>query len=460
MTPRELLNLLEEYNQQHILDHYHRLSSDKKGNFLARLAGLDLDLAFRLHERFSENKNSVPFLANIQPAPIISIPQTAEEKARWEEAHRLGESLLRQNQVAVLIVAGGQGTRLGFPGPKGIFPISPVKNKPLFQLFSESLRALSLRYRATIPLLIMTSQENQEETREFFRTHRFFGLDEDQVQFFKQGMLPTLTPGGKLILKDDQQLLANPDGHGGSLKALYDSGLLQSLKERGFTELFYCQVDNPLVKIADPAFIGYHRQEDADISTKVVRRQNLEEKVGIYGTVDGKPAVIEYSDFSPEDYLALDERGNIRHWAGNIAIHMISLSFVERLNIAGFALPYHRAIKEVEGLGPDGMGEKMTAWKFETFVFDSILLSQRSCCVEVNRGEEFSPVKNQTGVDSPETAQKAMIDLFRSWLREAGAKVAPQAKVEISPLFALDKEELARKLRGKKLMIREDRYWE
>ncbi len=459
MTPKELLDFLEGNSQRHILDHYHRLSSDEKGDFLAGLAGLDLNLAFRLHEKFSDEKGPVSILANIHPAPIIPIPQTPEEKARWNEAYRLGESLIRQNQVAVLIVAGGQGTRLGFSGPKGKFPISPIKNKPLFQLFCESIRALSLRYRATIPLLIMTSQENQKETREFFKTHRFFGLNRDRVQFFNQGMLPTLTPGGKLILKDGQQLLANPDGHGGSLKAFYDSGLLQSLREKGFTELFYCQVDNPLVKIADPAFIGYHRQEGADISTKVVRRQNLQEKVGIYGMVDGKPTVIEYSDFRPEDYRALDERGNIRYWAGNIAIHMVSLSFVERLNVQGFALPYHRAVKEVEGLGSDGGEEKVTAWKFETFVFDSIPLSQRSCCIEVNRGEEFSPVKNQTGVDSPETGRKAMNNLFRSWLQEAGAKVAPEVQVEISPLFALDKEELVRKLKGKKLVIREDRYF-
>ena len=432
MTPKELLNFLEGNNQHHILDHYHHLSSEKKEDFLASMASLDLDLAFKLYRKFLGEKNSTSSLANIDPAPIIPLPRTSEEGARWREAYKLGESLIRQNQVAVLIVAGGQGTRLGFSGPKGKFPISPVKNKPLFQLFSESVRALSLRYRATIPLLIMTSQENQAETREFFEGQGFFGLDKDCVQFLNQSMLPTLTPGGKLILKDAQQLLANPDGHGGSLKALYDSGLLDSLRKKGFTELFYCQVDNPLVKIADPAFIGYHRQEGADISTKVVRRQNLEEKVGIYGMVNGKPAVIEYSDFRPEDYRALDEKGNIRYWAGNIAIHMISLSFVERLNRQGFALPYHRAVKEVDSLEPDGGGAKMTAWKFETFVFDSIPLAQKSCCVEVTREEEFSPVKNQTGIDSPQTARRAQNDLFRSWLREAGAEIGPEVQVEIS----------------------------
>lgn len=459
MTSKELLGFLEGHQQRHILDHYHRLRSEKKKDFLASLANLDLELAFELYDQSSGKKSPDSFLPDIHHAPIIPVPQTLPEKTQWREAYRQGESLLRQEQVAILIVAGGQGTRLGFPGPKGHFPISPIRCKSLFQLFAESVGALSLRYRVALPLLIMTSEENQVETREFFKSHGFFGLDEAQVHFFNQGMLPTLTPQGGLILKDADRVLANPDGHGGSLKSLYESGLLQSLTERGFTELFYCQVDNPLVRIADPAFIGYHRREMADISTKVVRRQALEEKVGIYGMVKGKPAIIEYSDFRPEVYRALDETGNIRYWAGNIAVHMISLLFVERLNREGFALPYHRAVKEVEGVGPDGKEGKMAAWKFETFVFDSIPLADRSCCMEVNREEEFAPVKNQTGIDSPETVRRAMSHLFRGWLREAGAEVSPEARVEISPRFALDKEELIDKFKGKKVAVREDTYF-
>jgi UDP-N-acetylglucosamine/UDP-N-acetylgalactosamine diphosphorylase len=459
MTTQELLNLLSKHHQQHILEHYKHLDSKKKEDLLRGLAELDLHLAFKLHEKFSQSKDSSPSFSTISPAPIIPIPRTPQEVDRRKEASQLGESLIRQNQIAVLIVAGGQGTRLGFPGPKGKFSISPVMKKSLFQLFAESIKALSLRHRAKLPLLVMTSEENHEETEEFFESQRFFGLERENVHFYSQEMLPTLTPEGRLILKDHDHLLTNPDGHGGSLKALHKSGLLQSLRRQGYSELFYCQVDNPLAKIADPAFIGYHRQEGADISTKVVRRQNPEEKVGIYGMVNGKPAIIEYSDFRPEDYRSLDERGDIRFWAGNIAIHMISLSFVERLNQRGFALPYHRAVKGVEGLGPDGRETHMTAWKFETFVFDSIPLAQKSCCMEVIREEEFSPVKNRTGMDSPDTARQAMNRLSKEWLRDAGAEVAPGAQVEISPLFALDKEELIEKLKGRKLVVRESTYF-
>jgi len=459
MTREKILDLLEKHRQDLVLDHYRRLSPGKQDLFHRGFSGMDLELVFRLYERFARQGDSRPFPGALRPAPVIPIPRAPEEIRRWEDACRTGESLLRGNQVAVLIVAGGQGTRLGFPGPKGSFPISPVKRKPLFQLFAESIRAFSARYRADLPLLIMTSRENHQETQDFFESQGFFGLKEGSVHFFSQGLLPTLTPEGQLILRDEVNLLANPDGHGGSLKALYESGLAARLKERGISEIFYCQVDNPLVKIADPAFIGYHRLEGADISTKVVRRQNLEEKVGIYGLVNGKPAIVEYSDFSPEEYRSLDESGNIRYWAGNIAIHMISLSFVERLNRQGFALPYHRALKEVEGLKAEVGASKKKGWKFETFVFDAIPLAQKSCCVEVVREEEFSPVKNHTGIDSPETARRAMANLFRSWLAEAGAEIAAEAQVEISPLFALDKEELIEKLKGKTVAVRGDMYF-
>ena len=455
----QFFSLVKDHDQHHLLEHYKNLKSEKQKEFLQGLQGLDLGLVFRLHKKFVAEDNAPPTLYNIiKPAPIITIPKTPEEKTRREEARILGESLIRENQVAILIVAGGQSTRLGYNGPKGTFPISPIKKKSLFRLFAETVKALSIRHSATIPLLIMTSSENHRDTQQFFLSNQFFGLDPGSICFFEQGVLPTITPEGKLILKDDTHLLANPDGHGGSLKGLYESGLLKYLTENGFSELFYCQVDNPLVKTADPVFIGYHRMEKAEISTKVVRRRDFEEKVGIYGIVNGKPAIIEYSDLLPDNQYALDEKGDMRYWAGNIAVHMISLSFVQRLNQDGYGLPYHRAVKTIETLGPDGKPAKMIGWKFETFVFDAIPLAQNTCCVEVIREEEFAPVKNSEGVDSPDTARTAMNMLYRTWLKEAGAELAPEAQIEISPLYALDKEELTKKFKGQAIYIGEDTF--
>jgi UDP-N-acetylglucosamine/UDP-N-acetylgalactosamine diphosphorylase len=460
MKTDDTLRLLEKFGQGHILNHLRRLDSPQQQDLIRDIQKIDLDLIFGLYRSHSLEQEPQKRPGKIQSAPIIPVPKTLDEIKKKEEARFLGESLIREQKVAILVVAGGQGSRLGFEGPKGKFPISPLRRKSLFQIFAESIKALSLRHRVEIPLIIMTSRENEKETREFFEQNKFFGLGPKTVHFFSQGMLPTLTPDGKLILSDDTHLLANPDGHGGSLKAFHDSGLLRKLMDDGYSDLFYFQVDNPIVKIADPVFLGFHRMAESEISTKVVRRQNPEEKVGIYGLVDGKPAIIEYSDFSPEEYQSMDGTGNIRHWAGNIAVHVLSLAFIDRLNRHGFALPYHRAVKDVEGIGKEGRAERTKGWKFETFVFDAIPLARRTCCVEVIREEEFSPVKNREGIDSPETARMAMINLHRHWLEGAGVQLASDAKVEISPLYALDEKELMEKVRGKGLKVGGDLYLE
>ncbi len=456
-SAEEILALLERYDQSHIIDHWKRLSPDKQKELSRDLLALDFDLVFELFNQASESKSPSSSPA-ITPASIIPIPRTDPERASHQEARRQGEELIRKNKVAILIVAGGQGSRLGFHGPKGKLAITPVKKKSLFQLFAETIKALSLRYQADLPLLLMTNPENHDETRIFFEGNNFWGLSPRRVYFFDQGMLPTLTANGTLILKDETHILTNPDGHGGSLKALHTSGLLGILMNEGFSDLFYCQVDNPLVRIADPVFIGYHRLKEAEISTKVVRRQNIDEKVGIYGLVNGKPGIVEYSDFPHGEYQATDEAGRPRHWAGNTAIHMISLDFIKRLNHGGFALPFHRAVKKIEYFRENRSKIEEDGIKFETFVFDAIPLAQKTCALEVVREEEFSPVKNKDGIDSPATAEAALSSLYRVWLKDAGIQTASGGRVEISPLFALDREELRRKMKGEPLEVRGDLY--
>ncbi|MFH2068151.1 MAG: UTP--glucose-1-phosphate uridylyltransferase [Candidatus Omnitrophota bacterium] len=455
MTREKIIDFLREHNQHHILQHYRRLSPDKQNRFQENLEGLDLPLVFKLHREFSGAETAVRLPRDIQPAPIITIPRTPSETVFQEKARVEGGALLRENRVAVLVVAGGQGSRLGFEGPKGIFPVSPVKNKSLFQLFSETVVALNRRYRAAIPLLIMTSKENDRPVKDFFRANHFFGLNSGTVFFFTQEMLPTITADGNLILKDEVHLLENPGGHGSSLKALYKSGLLSELIQNGFSDLFYCQVDNPLVKIAEPVFLGYHRMAESEFSLKVLRRRNAAEKIGVYALLDGKSGVIEYSDLALGNEC-LTEAGGTRFWAGNVAIHIISLSFVERLNRQGFSLPYHRAVKIMEAPGPGGGTKKTTVWKFETFVFDGLPLADRTCCVETLREEEFAPVKNRRGEDSAEAAAKALSDRSRRWLIETGSAVASGVSVEISPGFALNQAELVSKLKGKPLVIKKD----
>jgi UDP-N-acetylglucosamine/UDP-N-acetylgalactosamine diphosphorylase len=458
MTEKTLFETLKTYNQQHIADNYVNLPVEKKRQFLEGLQGVNLDLVFKIHENFMHKKTSPVHSGDIRPASVISTPKTDEENARREEAKQLGELLIRKHETAVLIVAGGQGSRLGFDGPKGTLPVSPIKGKTLFQLFCESVKASSMRYNTKIPLLIMTNHENHHDTVKFFNEHTFFGLNRENVHFFQQGRLPSITPQGKLILKDETGIFENPDGHGGSLKALHDSGLLTRLINQGITELFYCQVDNPLATIVDPLFLGYHRMENAEISTKAVKRKNIDEKVGVCVAVDGKGTIIEYSDMKEEDMCAIDKDGNILYWAGNTAIHILSLGFIKRLNYHGFALPYHRAVKHIDTIGHGSKKVKVTGWKFETFVFDAISFAQKACFMEVIREEEFSPVKNKEGADSVKTARADMDNLYKGWLESAGVVIPPDIQVEISPLFALDREELSAKLKDKSITIQGNLY--
>ena len=460
MKEEYFLNLLKKYDQAHILKHYQLLSLSEKEKFISEMGSLDFELAFSLYEKISRQKFPVKHKIGAYPSRIFTIPENPDEQARWEEARILGESIISKNKIAVLIVAGGHGSRLGFNGPKGMFPISPVKNKSLFQLFAESARALSLRYKVVVPLLIMTDTEILPEVKNFFKTHNFFGLEEQTVHLFGQEALPTLTVDGKLILKDKTHLFVNPNGHGGCVKALHDSGLLKKLIEDGYSDLFYCQIDNPLVKMMDPAFVGYHKAEDSEISTKVVRRRSCDEKVGIFVAENGKAKVIEYSELGPDNRCVLDNHGRIRDWAGNTAIHMISLVFVQRLNERGFSLPYHQAIKTVNSFGAQGEIAEIKGWKFETFIFDAIPLAKNTCCMEISREEEFAPLKNKHGDDSPETVRKMLSNMHKNWLNAAGIKVEPQARVEISPHFALSKEELSDKIKGRNIVGDKDIYLE
>ncbi len=458
MTEQELFNVLQRYGQQHLLNHYRTLSPHQKDAVLQTAISLDIHLAFKLYRGFCLGKDAGHTTAAIKPSDVIGIPGDVQEKRMAEQARSRGESLLREGKVAVLIVAGGQGSRLGFEGPKGTYALSPVRKKTLFQLFAEQVGALSIRYGTTIPLLIMTSNDNHSDTVAFFTKNRYFGLPPETVHFFSQGVLPAVSPDGKLVLKDSAHLYASPNGHGGSLKAIYDSGVLAKLIASGCEELFYCQVDNPLVKIADPVFLGYHAMAKAKASTKVVRRRGIEEKVGVYLNLNGKDAVIEYSDIDASYMAALDEKGDILYWAGNTAIHIFSLSFIEDLNRDGFALPYHCAKKSAYVVASDWEPSNIDIWKFETFVFDAIPLAGRACCMEVSRDEEFAPVKNKDGADSPETARQAMSELHRKWLKQAGIDTPEGTRVEISPLFALDEEEFVRKVKGRTINVSSEIY--
>jgi UDP-N-acetylglucosamine/UDP-N-acetylgalactosamine diphosphorylase len=438
MVDQKLFNLIESNGQVHILNFWDELTEQQKSQLTAQLIKIDFKLLKTLYNKAISESNLKR--QKIEPARVISLQ---ERKAQDKEMTMIGEKLLKAGKVAAFLVAGGQGSRLGFEHPKGMFPITPVKKKSLFQMHAEKIIATAREFNTVIPWYIMTSIGNHEETVDFFEKHNFFGLNKKDVMFFSQEMIPAVDHKGKLLLEEKARIFMNPNGHGGSLKAIWDSGAYSDMVKRGIESIFYFQVDNVLIYICDPAFLGYHKYYNSDMSSKVLRKSFPEEKLGVICKIDEKIGVIEYSDLSKEDANARDAKGDLKYWAGSIAIHVLETGFIEKLNKKGFKLPYHIAEKKIPHIDAHGKfikPDKNNGFKFETFVFDALQYCSKTVSIEVERANEFSALKNKSGVDSEETSIRDLNVLYLNWLKKAGLPIEYQDEsipdTEISPLFA------------------------
>jgi len=470
----QLLKLVRGAGQEHILLYWENLSENSRRQLLHQASLIDFDLMGRLHRDYILKKNTGA-TATLEPAEIVTL---AHQRAHPEEVRSMkarGEEILRAGKIAAMLVAGGQATRLGFERPKGAYPVGPVSKKSLFQLHAEKLLATARRYRTIIPWYIMTSDTNAGETRAFFEKNKFFGYAPQDLIFFEQEMIPALDENGKLILDAPDHIFVNPNGHGGTLTALEKSGALADMRRRGIEEIFYFQVDNVLLQMCDPLFVGYHVAANAEMSAKVCAKRDPYEKVGVVGKVfdaaagqHGRLQVIEYSDMSNADKEARLADGTLKYNAGSIAVHLLKTSFIEREVAGGTKLPWHVAHKQIPCLDAEGrlaQPEKPNGYKFETFIFDALGDAVSVVVLEVDRRFEFSPIKNAAGEDSPLTALRDMGELYAGWLEKTGVKIPRdaagnlKARVEISPLFALDAEELARKI-SPNLRLQDDIYLE
>lgn len=455
----DLRAVFHQKGQDHVFAGWDGLTPDERNQLLADCEEVDFSW---IEARMAQARASAAEGGHLQmtPAPVTTLPRSDGERLAAQEARKAGEAALRAGKAAAFVVAGGQGSRLGFEGPKGCFPVGPVTGKTLFAWHAEQILALSRRYDARIPWYIMTSRDNDSATREYFAENHYLGLDRADVVFFRQSVVPSLTMDGKLIMSGPSRLAMNPDGHGGSLSALVKSGAVADMERRGVEVLSYFQVDNPLVTICDPVFLGYHLLAGAEMSSKVLDKNGPEEKVGHVCYLDGKLTVIEYSDMDHENMHARDAHGRLKFWAGSIAIHMLNSDFIK--SVGGKArLPWHVAKKKIPYYA-DGVvikPERENGLKFETFVFDALPLAKASVTVEVAREEEFAPVKNARGVDSAESCRRLMSNRFGRWLAECGIQVDldsvgnAAANIEISPLYALDEEELGQKLGSRNLKV-------
>ncbi len=455
-TLKDTKRLLQEHGQSHLLAFWPHLAPDQRRNLLTQLNSLDWSRIDGYMADCVKKPPSVKLPADLVPPKFYPAqPQNAHQRRKYVQARDLGEKLISAGKVAAFVVAGGQGTRLGFDRPKGDLPITPVKNKTLFRIFAETITAASNKYQATCPWYIMTSPLNHRQTIEIFCKNDYYGLEPNNVFIFQQGTLPNFSFDGKILLADKGQITASPDGHGGSLKALYAGGAVDDMKKRGIEFISYWQVDNPLINIFDPLFIGLHALDRAEMSSKTVIKTGPYEKVGNFCIADGRLTVIEYSDL-PEDLAEKQNPdGSLAFQLGSIAIHIISTAFVEKLNAHGFSLPVHRAIKRIPHIDHKGNliePKKPNGIKLETFVFDALPPAENSIILETIRSQEFAPTKNATGIDSIETTRQMIIDRAADWLQAAGVQIprkadgSPDCTLEIAPAFALHKEDLKEKL--------------
>ncbi|MFC1497771.1 UTP--glucose-1-phosphate uridylyltransferase [Verrucomicrobiota bacterium] len=447
---------LNKMDQIHLLMFWDSLEERQKENLLGQIETLNEE-AFQTMIGLINDDQSEAQGADIKPAEVVTLSGAEETQAR-----HAGEEALRAGEVGIVLVAGGQGTRLGFDGPKGAFPVGPLTNASLFEIHTRKILALERKYDTEIPFYIMTSLTNDEQTRRFFAEHSYFGLSGDRVKFFKQGMWPALDKDGKVILDRPDHIFMSPDGHGGVIEALRSNGIFEDMKKHGVETIFYFQVDNPLVEIADPAFVGLHRKHDSEMSVKVCAKRDPEEGLGVIARRDGYNTVVEYTELTEEQKHAVRPDGRLRFLFGSVAIHIFSLGFL--LREAESPMPLHVAHKKVPYCDEHGKTikpQEPNACKFEKFIFDILPDAERNLNLEFARELEFSPVKNASGSDSPETTRRDMTLKFAGWLDACGVKVPRDEtddllyKIEIDPCFALGPEDLKAKL-GKDFEIKGD----
>lgn len=440
---KRLRTLFAGAGQGHLFDEWGVLSPEERARFLTQLAAVDLEqvaVQAALLSRGPEEAGSQRF----EPPETFPLRRDPRQQRLAQDAVAAGTELLAKGRVGFLLVAGGQASRLGYDGPKGAFQIGPVSQRSLFEIQARRLLAVRERHQVRAPWYVMTSPANDAATRAFFEQHHHFGLDPRDVVFFAQAMIPAMDPAGRLLRAGPGELFLAPNGHGGVLLAMERSGALADARARGLTQLSYFQVDNPLARPADPLFLGLHALQEAGMSSKVVAKRDAAEKVGVIGRAGDKLGCIEYSDMPAALREERDDSGELRFRAGNIAVHAIEIGFVERLTRGGLLLPWHLARKKML-VWERGELVQREGIKFEAFVFDALAASERSVTLEVARSEEFSPVKNASGEDSPASARRDLCRLHAEWARGAGFELPPPDPeglhpIEVDPLLAEDAE--------------------
>ena len=401
---QDIIDLLKMYHQEHIIKLLEKLDEGKKQELIEQISKIDFH---QLKELYDNTKKEIEIKENkIEPLPYLDKNKLSREQK--EEFQRLGEAILEKGEYAVVTMAGGQGTRLGHSGPKGTFKLDVyVKGKYLFEILAENLKEANQKYGKTIPWYIMTSKQNNNETIEFMEKHNFFGYDKHSVRFFAQSELPLVDVDGKLLIGKDMKIEEASDGNGGTYASLRASGCLAEMKEKGIKWVFIGGVDNALLKMADTILLGMAIEKKVQIASKSIVKTNPHERVGVFAKMNGHPKVIEYSEMPDKMAEEVDENGKLEYGEAHIMCNLYTIEAIEK--ISKETLIYHSAFKKnsyIDENGKEVIPQKENSYKFESFIFDAFELFDDIAILRGKREEDFAPVKNKDGVDSPKTAKE------------------------------------------------------
>lgn len=403
------VDCLKKYGQEHILKNYGNLSEKNKEKLLDQILSIDFEQIKDLYEATKKQIN----LENDKIEPIDYVDKSALSDEELEKYNNLGESVIKQGKYAVVTMAGGQGTRLGHSGPKGTFKIGLENDKSIFEILIDNLKESNEKYGVTIPWYIMTSRENNEQTENFFKENNYFNYDPKSIMFFKQGELPMCSEEGKLLIDETQVIKEAADGHGGIFESMRKDGVIDDMKSKGIEWAFIGPVDNVLVKMVDATLLGTALDRNVLAAGKSVVKAGPKERVGVFCKRNGKPGVVEYTEITDDLAEATNENGELVFGESHINCNLFNIKAIEE--VSQKKLPYHSAHKKAKYIDENGelvVPEKPNAYKFETFIFDAFDMLEDMAILRVKREEEFAPVKNAEGNDSPETARKLYKDFF------------------------------------------------
>lgn len=446
--------------QLHVFDYYDSLDTEQKKKLLTQLDKIKVEQLDDFLKSALEQESCVTSDSDISPfrGPV---GRTMDEKL-VKDCNNIGMEAISRGQVAALVLAGGQGTRLGYDGPKGMYDIGLPSKKSLFQLMAERIKRLETLAgtNVIIPFYIMTSPLNHTQTEQFWMSNNYFGLGKEHVYLFSQGMLPCMTDDGKIILETPGEVAMAPDGNGGIYPSMVSSGALTDMKKRGIKYLHVFSIDNALLKPADPVFMGYCINQGSDCGNKVCWKVEAGESVGVVATKSGKPCIVEYSEITKEMAESMDSDGRLIYGAGNICNHFYTIDFIESKIIPNMGNLYHIARKKIKYYDAE---QKQTitptansGLKLESFIFDLFPLSEKMAVLDVDRAMEFAPVKNKPGSpsDSPDTARALISAMAKSFVIAAGGKLTgdEDAICEVSPLTSYSGEGLEEMVKGRKII--------